>query len=38
MEDLVVIHHELGHVVYSIMYGHQLIANMDGANPGISSR
>jgi peptidyl-dipeptidase A len=34
MEDLVTIHHEMGHVEYFMAYSHQPIKFRDGANPG----
>ncbi|XP_053409042.1 angiotensin-converting enzyme-like isoform X1 [Mercenaria mercenaria] len=34
MEDLVTIHHEMGHTQYQMQYRHQPIPFRDGANPG----
>jgi peptidyl-dipeptidase A len=34
MEDLSVVHHEMGHVQYFMQYRHQPAAYKDGANPG----
>ncbi|KAL4229123.1 hypothetical protein ACF0H5_012162 [Mactra antiquata] len=34
MEDLITIHHEMGHTQYQMEYSHQPIPFRDGANPG----
>lgn len=34
MEDLITIHHEMGHIQYFIQYAHQPHVFRDGANPG----
>ncbi|XP_067685542.1 uncharacterized protein [Haliotis asinina] len=34
MEDLITIHHEMGHIQYYLQYRHQPHAFRDGANPG----
>lgn len=34
MEDLITIHHEMGHVEYFMAYAQQPIKFRDGANPG----
>ena len=33
-EDLVTIHHEMGHIQYFLQYRHQPQVFRDGANPG----
>jgi len=32
--DLTIVHHEMGHIQYFILYSHQPIAYRNGANPG----
>ncbi|KAF8795129.1 Angiotensin-converting enzyme-like protein [Argiope bruennichi] len=34
MEDLIVVHHEMGHIIYDMLYSHQLLLFQSGANPG----
>ncbi len=34
MSDLVVVHHEMGHILYFILYKNQPITFREGANPG----
>ncbi|GBN75145.1 Angiotensin-converting enzyme [Araneus ventricosus] len=34
MEDLITVHHEMGHIEYDMLYSHQLGAFQEGANPG----
>ena len=34
MEDLVTVHHEMGHIQYFMNYAHQPVLFRDGANPG----
>ena len=34
MEDLIVVHHEMGHIAYFMEYKDQPIAFRGGANPG----
>ena len=34
MEDLVTIHHEMGHIQYYLQYKDQPVPFRDGANPG----
>lgn len=33
-EDLMTVHHEMGHVVYFMQYREQPVVYRDGANPG----
>ena len=35
MEDLITIHHEMGHIEYFLQYKEQPLVYRDGANPGI---
>lgn len=35
MEDLLTIHHEMGHIEYFLQYRHQPQMFRDGANPGL---
>ena len=37
MEDLITIHHEMGHIEYFMQYKNQPTVYRDGANPGITS-
>lgn len=34
MEDLITIHHEMGHIEYFLQYKEQPLVYRDGANPG----
>lgn len=34
MDDLITVHHEMGHVQYFLQYKNQPISFRDGANPG----
>ncbi len=34
MDDLITVHHEMGHIQYFLQYKDQPIAFRDGANPG----
>lgn len=34
MPELIVVHHEMGHIMYDMLYKDQPIAFRDGANPG----
>jgi len=34
MEDLITVHHEMGHVQYFLQYKHQPLVFRRGANPG----
>ena len=34
MEELIVIHHEMGHIQYFLQYKDQPVVYRDGANPG----
>lgn len=34
MEDLITIHHEMGHIQYFMQYSDQPLVYRDGANPG----
>ncbi|RWS23656.1 angiotensin-converting enzyme-like protein, partial [Leptotrombidium deliense] len=34
MEDFITIHHEMGHIVYDMLYRHQPLVFKSGANPG----
>ena len=34
MEDLITVHHEMGHTEYQMAYSNQPMAFRDGANPG----
>ncbi len=35
MEDLITVHHEMGHIEYFMQYQGQPTVYRDGANPGI---
>jgi len=34
MEDLITVHHEMGHIQYFQQYSHQPVPFRNGANPG----
>lgn len=34
MDDLITVHHEMGHVQYFLQYQNQPVSFRDGANPG----
>ena len=34
MVEFVIIHHEMGHIEYDILYSRQPMSYRDGANPG----
>jgi len=38
MEDLITVHHEMGHIEYFMQYENQSAVYRDGANPGIGLR
>ena len=35
MEELIVVHHEMGHIQYFLQYKDQPVVYREGANPGI---
>ena len=35
MDDLITIHHEMGHIQYYLQYQNQSVSFRDGANPGM---
>lgn len=38
MEDLITVHHEMGHIQYDQQYAHQPAVYRGGANPGKCSQ
>lgn len=37
MEDLITVHHEMGHIQYYLQYKDKPVVYRNGANPGIHS-